>query len=240
MKHAIVTGGSRGLGLALVEALLDAGYRVSALSRSSSDALDGLKAGGHGDRLTWHAVDIADREALKACMDAACADGLYALINNAGIAAEGIFATFPPAELDRLIDVNLKAAMEAARLALRRMLRQQGPARIVNISSVIALSGYRGLAAYAATKAGLDGFTRALAREVGPRGITVNAVAPGYLETEMAAGLDEEQKAQIVRRTPLGRLGRAEDVTGAVTFLLSDEAAFITGQTLVIDGGLSG
>ena len=240
MKHVIVTGGSRGLGLALVEALLDAGYRVSALSRSSTAALDGLRAGEHGDRLAWHAVDIADRAALKACMDAVCADGLYGLINNAGVAAEGIFATFPPGELDRLIDVNLKGAMEAARLAVRRMLRQQGPGRIVNISSIIGISGYRGLAAYAATKAGLDGFTRALAREVGPRQITVNAVAPGYLETDMAAGLDAEQKAQIIRRTPLGRLGRAEDVAGAVAFFLSDEAAFITGQTLVIDGGLTG
>ncbi len=237
MRHVIVTGGSRGLGLAIVESLLDAGYRVSALSRTTSDALDALRA--RGDTLGWHGVDVADREALKACMDEIAADGLDALVNNAGIAAEGIFATFPPAELDRLIDTNLKGAMEAARLAVRRMLRQPEGGRIVNISSIIGLSGYRGLAAYAATKAGLDGFTRALAREVGPRRITVNAIAPGYLESDMSDALDSGQMDQIVRRTPLGRLGRPADVTGAVRFLLSDDAAFITGQTLVVDGGLT-
>jgi 3-oxoacyl-[acyl-carrier protein] reductase len=124
------------------------------------------------------------------------------------------------------------------KLAVRRML-MGGPGRIITISSVSGITGYRGLSVYGATKAALDGFTRGLARELGGRGITVNSVCPGYLETDMSHGLTPEQLTQIARRTPLGRLGEPEDVAAAVTFLASDAAAFITGQTLVVDGGLT-
>jgi 3-oxoacyl-[acyl-carrier protein] reductase len=141
-------------------------------------------------------------------------------------------------DVDTVIDLNLKASIEMTRLVVRRML-PRGAGRIVNVSSVIGLRGYRGLAVYAATKAGLDAMTRALARELGSRGITVNSVAPGYLRTEMSHGLDEAQLGQIERRTPLGRLGNPEDVAGAVQFLVSPEAAFITGHVLVVDGGLT-
>jgi 3-oxoacyl-[acyl-carrier protein] reductase len=164
---------------------------------------------------------------------------LYGLVNNAGVAAEGILATFPNVETEKVINTNLVAAIRLARLALRRMLKQRTPGRIINISSIIGTRGYTGLAAYSASKAGMDGVTRALAREVGRRNITVNSIAPGYLETEMSSGLEPRQRQQIINRTPVGRLGRVEDVLPLLQFLLSDGAAFITGETIIVDGGIS-
>ena len=140
--------------------------------------------------------------------------------------------------MDQLVDTNLKGTFHLTRRVCRRMLTL-GWGRIINISSIVGLSGYRGLSVYSATKAGLDGFTRSLARELGSRNITVNSVAPGYLTTEMTEELDEKQRGQIVGRTPLGRMGTAADVAGAVHFLAGDDAAFITGQVLVVDGGMS-
>jgi 3-oxoacyl-[acyl-carrier protein] reductase len=137
-----------------------------------------------------------------------------------------------------MVDLNLKGTFRVTRAAVRRMLTQGG-GRVINISSIVGLSGYRGLSVYSATKAALDGFTRSLARELGGKGITVNSVAPGYLMTEMSHGLDADDLKQIVRRTPAGRLGEPEDVAAAVLFLASEQAAFITGQVLVVDGGLT-
>lgn len=239
-RHVIVTGGSRGLGLALAEGLLADGYRVSACARSRTEAVDRL-AEAHPGRLFWQEATVGDADSVNRFIDAAAAwaGGLYGVVNNAGIAREGILATFPQVETDALIQTNLNGAIQVARASLRHLLRRPGPGRIVNISSIIGLRGYTGLAAYAATKAGLDGVTRALAREVGRRGITVNSVAPGYLTTEMSTTLDAGQRDQIVRRTPLGRLGDAEDVLPVVRFLLGDGARFVTGQTLVVDGGIT-
>ena len=165
--------------------------------------------------------------------------GFYGLVNNAGIAKEGILATFPNVESTRILNVNLIAALRMARRALQVLLTRPGAGRIVNISSIIALRGYTGLAAYSASKAGLDGLTRALAREVGRREITVNSVNPGYLLTDMSASLEQQQRTQIIRRTPLGRLGTVEDVSPVVRFLLSDDAGYITGQSIAVDGGIS-
>lgn len=240
----LVTGGSRGLGLTTIQGLLASGYRVGTCSRKISDPLQKLLDNGeNAGRLFWQPCRIGDendearfyREFLDWCGKG----NFYGLVNNAGIAKEGILATFPNVDSEAIINVNLIAALRMARLAMQTFLSRPGPARVINISSIIAVRGYTGLAAYSASKAGMDGLTRALAREVGRRGITVNSVNPGYLETEMSASLGNDQRQQIIRRTPLGRLGRSEDVVPAILFLLSADAAFITGQSLVIDGGIS-
>ena len=244
-KVVIVTGGSRGLGLGIVKELLAGGYRVATCSRKRTAEMDALEKefSGGAARFVWQECVLGDEKSEAAffeeVMKWAGADGLYSLINNAAIAGEGILATFPTVDAERLLNINLVSVLRLNRLALRRMLSQGRTARIINISSIVGLRGYTGLAAYAASKAGLDGMTRALAREVGRRAITVNSVAPGYLMTELSASLGNDQRRQIVNRTPLGRLGDVADVVPLVNFLLSDGAAFITGQTLVVDGGIS-
>ena len=243
MRHVIVTGGSRGLGAALVRALLAEGYRVSTCSRQKSSFCEEMERSPYAERFHWKQYSVEDSEGADAfvdeCVGWAGEDRLYGLINNAGIAREGILATFPNQESARILQVNLLGAIQMARSALRHLLRLNAGGRLINISSIDGSRGYKGLAAYSASKAGLDGLTRSLAREVGSRGITVNSVAPGYVNTEMSSSYRPDQLARIVNRTPLGRLGSTDDVTGAVLFLLSDRAGFITGQTLTVDGGLT-
>ncbi|MFD1627100.1 SDR family NAD(P)-dependent oxidoreductase [Azospirillum griseum] len=242
-RHVIVTGGSRGLGLGLVEALLADGYRVSTCSRSQTDDLRRLA----GPNLFWESCRIGDADAVNAFVKAAVAWAgdapLWGLVNNAGLAREGVLATFPDVDSAEVIQTNLTGAIQVARAFLRAKLTQRGTGRnagrIINISSIIGQRGYVGLAAYSASKAGLDGLTRALAREVGRRAVTVNSVAPGYLTTEMSGTLSVGQRDQIIRRTPLGRLGEVADVVPVVRFLLGDGGAFITGQTITVDGGIT-
>ena len=240
-RSVIVTGGSRGLGAALVEAFLDAGDRVATCSRSRTPAVDAwLDDPSVRDRLLFEEVDLVDRAASDRFVRSV-ADRfgtIDVLVNNAGVARDGVLGLMQDDDVDTVVDLNLKATIRVTRAAVRRML-PRGSGRVINISSIVGTSGYRGLAVYGATKAALDGFTRALARELGPRGITVNSVAPGYLRTEMSHGLDEEQLTQISRRTPLGRLGESTDVAAAVLFLASDPAEFVTGQVLIVDGGLT-
>ena len=240
-RVVLVTGGSRGLGAALVQAFLDEGDRVATCSRSRSDQIDAWSGDASlGDRFFFDAVDVADREAARALVRAVVDrwGGIDVLVNNAGVARDGVLGIFPDDDLDAVVDLNLKGTINMTKQVVRGMLRR-GSGRVITISSIVGISGYRGLSVYGATKAALIGFTRALARELGSRGILVNAVAPGYLRTEMTHGLDAEQMDQIVRRTPLGRLGEAEDVTSLVRFLASDDAKFITGQVFVVDGGLT-
>jgi 3-oxoacyl-[acyl-carrier protein] reductase len=240
-RTVIVTGGSRGLGAGLVQAFLDDGDRVATCSRTATKETDAWAADpATADRFLHMVVDVADREACETFVKRVVErfGNIDVLVNNAGVAREGVLGLFGDDDVDTVIDLNLKGTIQMTKLVSRRMLRARS-GRIVNISSIVGLSGYRGLSVYSATKAALDGFTRALSRELGSRGITVNSVAPGYLRTDMSHGLDEEQLLQIERRTPAGRLGDAHDVAAAVRFLVSPEASFITGHVLVVDGGLT-
>jgi len=235
----LVSGGSRGLGLSIIKHLLKDGYQVATFSRSATEDVERLREEYH-DRLTHFFGDIAKGDEIEGLVKKIERDigPIEALINNAGIAPDGVLATMPPEQIEQLISVNLTGALLLTRLVVRRMIvRRRG--NVLSISSIIGLRGYAGLAPYSATKAGLDGMTRALARELGPRNIRVNAVAPGYLETEMTGKLDEKQRNQIIRRTPMGRLGSSADVVGVVSFLLSPASSFITGQTIVVDGGIT-
>ena len=236
--HVVVSGGTRGLGKALIRALLDADYAVSTFSREPGTSLDDWAA---SRPLMVDRADMADTRSLDAFLRKAVErfGRPHGLINNAGIAADGVLATMRPDLIHKLLSVNLEGALLLSRAVIRQMLTGTSGGSIVNISSIIGLRGYNGLSAYAATKAGMDGMTRALARELGSRQIRVNSVSPGYLETEMTHGLDDDQRQQIIRRTPMNRLGRPEDVSGLVLFLLSPASAYVTGQTIAVDGGIT-
>jgi 3-oxoacyl-[acyl-carrier protein] reductase len=240
-RVVVITGGSRGLGVGLVRSFLESGDSVATCSRSPTAETDAWQADPElAERFYYEAVDLSDRAAGDGFIGRVIEryGRIDVLVNNAGVARDGVLALFRDEDIDQVIDLNLRATIHITRLVARRMLTQHS-GRIVNISSIVGLSGYRGLSVYSATKAALDGFTRAMARELGSKGITVNSVAPGYLRTEMSHGLDEAQLVQISRRTPAGRLGEPEDVAAAVRFLVSSEAGFISGHVLVVDGGLT-
>lgn len=243
-RHVMVTGGSRGLGAAMIEALLEDGYRVSTCSRTRTDNIARLvDHPEYGARFFWAPCAVGDADQVDAFVDAAVEwageDGLWGAVNNAGIAQTGILASFPNRETEKIIQVNLLGAIQVARAASTHMLRLNKGGRIINISSIIGSRGYNGMTAYSASKAGMDGLTRSLARELGRRGITVNSIAPGYVLTEMSSVLTPVQLNQIVNRTPLGKLAEDSDVAHLLRFLLSDGARMITGQTILVDGGVS-
>jgi 3-oxoacyl-[acyl-carrier protein] reductase len=235
----VITGGSRGLGAGIVQAYLDAGDRVATCARTRTPQID-LWEKEFGDSFLFQEVDLSNREQTTAFVDATIErwGSIEVLVNNAGVARDNILALASDDDIDIVVDLNIKGTLHITRLVSRRMLaRRRG--HIVNISSIVGLSGYRGLAVYSATKAALDGMTRSLARELGSRGIVVNSVAPGYLRTEMSHGLDEAQLGQIVRRTPAGRLGEPADIARVVMFLTDPANEYITGQVIVADGGLT-
>jgi 3-oxoacyl-[acyl-carrier protein] reductase len=241
-RVVIITGGSRGLGAGLVQSYLDSGDLVATCSRSSTEQVEAWQGdAATADRFLFHPADLARVEDATAFVKAVIDrwGKVDVLVNNAGVARDGILGMASDEDIDTVVDLNIKGTLYMCRLVSRRMLTR-GTGTIVNIGSIVGRSGYRGLAVYSATKAALDGLTRALARELGSKGITVNGIAPGYLRTEMSHGLDDAQLQQIVRRTPAGRLGEPEDVALACQFLTDPRNTYLTGQVLVIDGGLTG
>jgi 3-oxoacyl-[acyl-carrier protein] reductase len=237
---AVVTGGSRGLGAALVSGFLERGYVVATFSRTRTEFVEQRMRESGENNFIWSAVDASDQQALrKFVSDIADRLGrIDILVNNLGMAVEGVLPTMRTQEIVAAVEVNVTAALLLSQAGSRLMLRQRGGC-IVNISSVNAIRGHAGVAVYSATKAALDGLTRSLAQELGPRSIRVNSVAPGYFESEMVKDMSDEQKQRIVRRTPLRRLASVEDIANAVYFLASEQASFITGQVLVVDGGIT-
>lgn len=238
-KVAVVSGGSKGLGLALCKGLLERGYHVATFSRKSTPELETLSHEFDG-KLMWDAIDITDAKALGAFLkEVKNRFGRVGyLVNSAGMANEGLLTTMKSSEISRMVEVNLEGALILSQLCVKQMMVGNFGS-IVNISSIVGHRGYKGVAAYASTKAALDGMTRAMSAELGSMGIRVNSVSPGFMETDMTSALTDKQKARITRRTPLGRLGCVEDVSDVVAFLLSDQSRFVTGQTITVDGGFT-
>ena len=240
-RVALVTGASRGIGRAIALALAAAGARVVINYRDRGDAAEQVaatirEAGGRADVLQ---ADVADRESVDALIRqiTALAGGLDILVNNAGITRDGLLMRMKDDDFDAVLDTNLRGAFLCTRAALRPLLKS-AHGRIINISSVVGLAGNAGQANYAAAKAGLLGFTRSVAREVASRQVTVNAVAPGFIDTDMTASLNEAARGAALENIPLKRYGNAAEVAAVVCFLASDAAAYITGQTIAVDGGM--
>ena len=238
-RVAVVTGASRGIGRAVARRLAEAGAAVVAAARS--DHADGVAAEirAAGGRAVGVSADVTDPGRVEAMVRTALdAYGrVDVLVNNAGIVRDRLALRMTPEDWDAVVATNLTAAFACARAVLRPMIRQRG-GRIVNVGSVVGRMGNAGQTNYAASKAGLEGFSKALAREVASRGITVNVVAPGMIDTDMTAGLDESAREKLLAQIPAGRLGTAGDVAGAVCFLASDEAAYVTGHVLAVNGGM--
>jgi len=236
-----VTGGSRGLGLAIVTALASAGYHALAIARKETDELrsvaDAAKREQRG-AVDFRAFDLADTGKIaQLVVDLRKEFGpLYGLVNNAGIGTAGVLTIMRDEQIESLLRLNTLAPILLTKYVVRSMMVEKA-GRIINIASIVASTGYSGLSAYSATKASLVGFTRSLAREVGQLGITVNAIAPGFIATEMTHDLSGGQRDQIIRRSALRRMAEAQDVAGSVEFLLSEKGKNITGTTLTVDAG---
>jgi 3-oxoacyl-[acyl-carrier protein] reductase len=239
-KVALVTGASRGLGKAIALALAAEGAAIAAVARSEEalkETVEAIRAAG--GTAEPFAADVADSTSVDAAVEKIVArfQHIDVLVNNAGVTRDGLLARMTGEAWDAVINTNLKGAFNLTRPVGRLMVRQRS-GRIINISSVIGLMGNAGQANYAASKAGLIGFTKSVAREFASRGITCNAVCPGFIETDMTKDLGDDLKKKLLERIPLQRLGRPEDVAGVAAFLCSPAAAYITGQTLTVDGGM--
>jgi 3-oxoacyl-[acyl-carrier protein] reductase len=239
-KRAIVTGAARGIGLSISRLLAAEGARVALvdLDQEALGAATDLLAPAHG-RCVAHCLDVADPEAVQEAVRAVSKEwgGVDFLVNNAGITRDSLMMRMKKADWDLVLRVNLDSVFNFSQAVLKPMIKARH-GRIVSIGSVVGVMGNPGQANYAASKAGIIGFSRSLAREVASRGITVNVVAPGFIDTEMTAGLPEEVRQDLLSRVPLGRLGTVEDIARAVAFLLADDSAYITGQVLGVNGGM--
>jgi 3-oxoacyl-[acyl-carrier protein] reductase len=238
-RGVVVTGGSRGLGRAIVERLSGSGCDVLFTYSRETDSLQRDTFGDRAGRVLSMQADVRDAAAAREVIQTALEQfgGLDVLVNNAGITRDRSVARMSESDWSDVLDVNLSGAFLYSQAAVGLFMRQMG-GRIINITSISALRGVPGQANYSAAKAGMIGLTKAMARELGPFNVTVNAVAPGYIETQMISHLSPQYKAKMIKRTPMGRFGCPEDVSGMVEFLASDAAGYITGQVISIDGGL--
>jgi 3-oxoacyl-[acyl-carrier protein] reductase len=241
MHNVVVTGGSRGIGLAISRRLATAGYSVIAVARRESDELrdaiqHAIKQGAGG--LHFKACDLSDIDGIPAFVKAVRDEfgAIYGLVNNAGIGTEGLLATMHNSEIEALVRLNITSPIVLTKYVVRHMMAD-GAGRVINMSSIIATTGYNGLSVYGASKAAATGFTRSLAREVGKLGITVNAIAPGFVDTELTQSLSEDQRKRIAGRSALRRLPETDDVARMVEYLLGEGGRNITGSVLTIDAG---
>ncbi len=240
-RAAVVTGGAQGIGRAIVELLAQHGASVMVADLIADKAEETAKeiAAKTGRKIVAQSVNVSDNASAKAMIDSAIEQlgKVDILVNNAGITRDNLIVRITEADWDAVLDINLKGAFNCSQAAVRSMMKQRY-GRIVNLSSVSGVSGQAGQTNYSSSKAGLIGFTKALAKEVGSRNITVNAVAPGFIETRLTVNLPQELKDASIKLTPMGRFGKPEDIANAVAYLVSEEASFITGVVLQVDGGM--
>src|ERR1700738_3230956 len=240
MHNVVVTGGSRGIGLAIARRIAAAGYNVIAVARRESDALrEAIREAKQGaGGLHFRAFDLSETDAIPSFVKGLGDEfgAIYGLVNNAGIGTEGLLATMHNTEIEALVRLNITSPIVLTKYIVRHMMAD-GAGRIINMSSIISQTGYNGLSVYGATKAAATGFTRSLAREVGKLGITVNAIAPGFVDTELTQSLSEDQRKRIAGRSALRRLPEPDDVARMVEYLLGEGGRNITGSVLTIDAG---
>ncbi len=238
MRNVVVTGGSRGIGLAIARRLAASGYNVIAVARRENDDLRHAIRELGEDRLHFRPFDLNEINAIQSFVKSLRDEfgAIYGLVNNAGIGTEGLLATMHYSEIETLIRLNVLSPVILTKYVVRHMMAD-GAGRIVNISSIIASTGYNGLSVYGATKAAATGFTRSLAREVGRLGITVNAIAPGFIDTELTQSLSGDGRQRIIGRSALRRLPDADDVASMVEYLLGEGGRNVTGTVLTVDAG---
>jgi 3-oxoacyl-[acyl-carrier protein] reductase len=236
-RTALVTGSTRGIGRAIAEALAQAGARVAVVGRDQARAAESAASLGGGAQ--GFAADVGDPASIVALVEGVekAFGQIDILVNNAGLTRDNILFRVKDEDWDTVLDANLRGAFLTIRAASRGMIKRRW-GRIINIASIVGITGNKGQANYAASKAGLIGLTKSVAKELGSRNVLVNAVAPGFIETDMTAAMTPEARAALSGQIPLERLGSPRDVAGVVTFLASDYASYITGQTLVVDGGM--
>jgi 3-oxoacyl-[acyl-carrier protein] reductase len=236
-RTALVTGSTRGIGRAIAETLAGAGARVAVVGRDQARAAEAAEKVGNGAQA--FACDVSDVASIVALIESVekAFGQIDILVNNAGLTRDNIVFRISDEDWDTVLDANLRGAFIAIRAASRGMIKRRW-GRIINIASVVGIIGNKGQANYAASKAGLIGLTKSVARELGSRNVLVNAVAPGFIDTDMTAAMTPEARTALSGQIPLGRLGAPQDVAGVVAFLASEHAAYITGQTLVVDGGM--
>ncbi|MDN8600273.1 SDR family oxidoreductase [Citrobacter sp. S2-9] len=239
MRVAIVSGGSRGLGRTIVENLISEGWKVATFSRNKNEFIDRYQK-VYPEQFYWCGLDLASGQ-LSSFVESVVVrfGGVRLLINNGAVLHQGLFLSTPVEKIDEMVCANLLGPIKLTLACIRTMAQQKVGGSIINISSVGAIRGYRGTAVYSATKAGLDGFTRSLAREVGPLNIRVNSVVPGMFDSDLSACVTDINRDKIIKHTPLGRYAELTDIQHVVSFLNSPLGEFITGQSIVIDGGLT-